>query len=101
MQGSLDPRLLRAPAVGVTDAGAALNADAIGGSADDIDQAPVVVTTTICSGITSCPVGADYRGGSDSEAMVLGEEQLGDPRHGRDGGAMVLRGGAAIPTLIL
>jgi hypothetical protein len=33
------------PAVGVTDAGAAADADAIGGGADDIGRDPVVVTT--------------------------------------------------------
>jgi hypothetical protein len=44
-KGSPDPRQPRAPTVGVTDAGAAADADAIGGGADDIGRDPVVVTT--------------------------------------------------------
>jgi hypothetical protein len=101
-KGSPDLRLLRAPVVGVTDAGAAADADAIGGGADDIGRAPVIVTTAIYSGITGCPVGADSRCRSDGGAMGLSEERLGDPRRGCDGGAMGFAGGwAAILTLIL
>jgi hypothetical protein len=77
----------------VTDAGAAADADAIGGGADDIGRAPVIVTTAIYSGITGCPVGADSRCRSDGGAMGLSEERLGDPRRGCDGGAMGFAGG--------
>jgi hypothetical protein len=40
----------------MTDVGVVVDADAIGGGADDIGRDPVIITTTICSGTTCCPV---------------------------------------------
>jgi hypothetical protein len=77
----------------VIDAGATIDADAIGGGADDIGRAPVIVTTAICSGTTGCPVGGDSRRGSDGGAMGLGEEQLAIRGVEATAEPWVLRGG--------